>query len=75
MEYIGFLKYEFISTSLSHWIISRETIYLALWFVYLGFALCGITSYFQKNYKRAKVCLAICFINFIPFVLFAGKKL
>lgn len=69
IEYIRFLKYGFIFTSLFYWIMSRETIYLALWFVYFGFALCGTISYFQKNYKRAIPCFAFCCINFIPFTL------
>lgn len=69
MQYIRFLEYRFIFTNLLSLVLFEQTIYLSLWFVYLGFALCGIISYFQKNYKRATLCFAFCFISFIPFML------
>ena len=69
MQYIRFLEYEVIFTSLLSLVLFKQTIHLSLWFVYFGFTLCGIISYFQKNYKRATLCFAFCFISFIPFVL------
>ena len=68
-EYFSFLKYNYHWTHLYEFTINGETRYIALWFMFIGIYLCGFISYFQKNYKRAKVCLAFCFINYIPFAL------
>lgn len=68
-EYLSFLKYNYHWTHLYEFTINGETRYFALWFAFIGIYSCGIVSYFQKNYQRAKVCLAFCFINYVPFVV------
>lgn len=66
-KYLSFVNYNYRWTHWYEFTINEETRYIALWFMFVGVYLCGFISYFQKNYQRAKVCLAICFINYIPF--------